>query len=91
MGLVFHCRYESCCVLLVATFLIINFSIFCFLHICMFEPDMFRQIFFPVGFSSPVNAPHGFLNNLLIPGDQTKKLRDVMAAYLFYRCEHLFC
>jgi len=52
---------------------------------------MFRQIFFPVGFSSPVNAPHGFLNNLLIPGDQTKKLRDVMAAYLFYRCEHLFC
>jgi len=36
--------------LLVATFLIINFSIFCFLHLGVYKPDMFRQIFFPVGF-----------------------------------------
>jgi len=26
---------------------------------------------------------------LLIPGDQTKMLRAVMAAYLLYRCKHL--
>ena len=28
-------------------------------------------------------------DSLLIPGDQTKKLRDVMAVYLLYRCKHL--
>ena len=55
----------------------------------MYETDMFNQIFFPVGFQSSVNPPHGFLNNLLIPGDQTEIIRDVMAAYLFYRCKHL--
>jgi len=90
MGLVFHCRYESCCIQLVATFLIITFSIFYFLQICMYEPDKFRQIFFPVVFLSPINPPHGFLNNLLITRDQTMKLRDVMAAYLLYSCKHLF-
>jgi len=37
-----------------------------------------------------VKPLQGFFNNLLIPGDQTKKLSDVMAAYLFYRCKHLF-
>jgi len=29
---------------------LINFSIFSFLYIRKYEPDMFRQIFFPVGF-----------------------------------------
>ena len=27
--------------------------------------------------------------SLIIPGDKTKKLREVMAAYLLYRCKHL--
>ena len=30
-----------------------------------------------------------YINSSLIPGDQTKKLRDVMAAQLLYRCKHL--
>ena len=42
-------EYESC-FLLITTFLITNFSIFCFLYICIYESDVFRQIFFPVGF-----------------------------------------
>ena len=50
MGLFFHCQLCVVLFLLVATFLVINFSIFCFLHICMYEPDMFCQIFFPVDF-----------------------------------------
>ena len=50
MGLVFHCQLCVVLFLLVAAFLIINFSLFCFLHICMYEPDMFCQIFFPVDF-----------------------------------------
>jgi len=33
---------------------------------------MFRQMFFPVGFQPLVSPPLGFLNSLLIPGDQTK-------------------
>jgi len=28
-------------------------------------------------------------NTLLIPGDQTKKLWDMLAAYLLCRCKHL--
>jgi len=48
--LFFVVDYESA-FLLVATFLIINFSIFCFLYmIGVYEPDMFRQSFLPVGF-----------------------------------------
>jgi len=50
MGLVFHCQLWVLLFLLVAIFLIINFSIFCFLYIWTYEPDMLRQIFFPVGF-----------------------------------------
>jgi len=30
-----------------------------------------------------------FFNSLLIPGDQMKKLRDVLAALLLCRCKHL--
>jgi len=47
--------------LLVATFLIINFSIFCFLYMRINEPNMFRQIFFPFILLSPVSPPHCFL------------------------------
>ena len=45
---------------------------------------MFRQTFLPVGFwiSGELTAWH--FNSLVIPGDQTEKLRDVMAAYLQY-------
>jgi len=46
---------------------------------------MFRLIFFPVIF----NLHSWLFNSLLIPGDQTNKLRDVMAANLLYRCKHL--
>jgi len=28
-------------------------------------------------------------NSLLIPGDQTEKLRDMVAAYVPYKCKHL--
>jgi len=45
----------------------------------------FRPCWF---FISGKSTPWLF-NSLLIPGDQTKKLKDVIAAYLFYRCKHL--
>jgi len=50
MVLFFIVDYVSCFFLLVATFLLINFSILYFLHICIYEPDMLCQIFFLVGF-----------------------------------------
>jgi len=50
MCLVFHYRLRVLLFLLATTFLIINFSIFWFLYPGMYEPDMFRQIFFPVSF-----------------------------------------
>jgi len=49
MNLSFHCWLWILLFLLVDTFLIINFSVFCFLYICIYEPDMFRQNIFPVG------------------------------------------
>jgi len=48
--LVFYCRVWFLLFLLVATFLIINFSIFCFLCIGIYKPHMFRQTFLPVSF-----------------------------------------
>jgi len=47
----------------------------------MYRTGMFRQTFFPVGFQSPLSPPLNF-NRFLLPGDQTEKLRGVMAAYL---------
>jgi len=55
----------------------------------MYRTGMFRQIFFPGGFSFPPSPPLNS-NRLLIPGYQTKKLRGVMAAYLLNRNKH-FC
>jgi len=49
MCLVFYCRLCFLLFLLVATFLIINFSILCFLCIAIYEPHMFCQTFLPVG------------------------------------------
>ena len=49
LGHVLHCRLFF---LLVATFLIISFSVFYFLYIYICGPDVFHQIFFPVGFQS---------------------------------------
>jgi len=48
MGLVLHCSlwvllFFACCHLYHR-----QFFYFCFLYICIYEPDMFRQIFFPV-------------------------------------------
>ena len=51
---------------------------------------MICQLFFPVGFKSVVSSSHDSLIRLLIPGDHTKKLKDVMAAKLLYRCKHLY-
>jgi len=52
--------------LLFPTFLIINFSIFCILYICMHEPEMIRQIFFRFLISDKSSAV--LFNSLLIPG-----------------------
>jgi len=80
MGLEFHCRLWVLLFLLVVTF-VITFSIFCYLCICMYRPDMFE-------FSSLLILISGtwIFNSLLIPEDQMKKIRDAMAAYLLCRC-----
>ena len=49
MGLFFRFRLWVLLFLLVAIFLI-NFLFFCFGYIWLYEPDMFRQIIFPVVF-----------------------------------------
>ena len=48
---------------------------------------MFRQTSLPIEISGKLTARH--FNSLLIPGHQTENLRDVMAAYLPYKCKHL--
>ena len=61
-------------------------SFSCFFDILVYGPGIFRQIFFRVGFQSSVSL--GF-NRLVIPGDQRKRLREVMTACLLHRCKHL--
>ena len=57
----------------------------CSLHICICGPGIFRQVFLPVGFRSPLSRTTFGLSRLLIPGDQTNQLREVMAVYLLHR------
>ena len=90
MLLVFHSRLLVLLFLLATTFLIINFSIFCFRYLRICEPDMFRQMFLPLGFQYPVSSPHDSLIVHSFQGiKRKKKLRDVMAARLLCRCKHL--
>jgi len=63
------------------------FLFFCILSLCIYGLATFRHIFFPVGFLSSVSRTTWLL---LVPGDQTKKLSAVMAAYLLCRCKHLY-
>jgi len=55
----------------------------------IYEPHMFRQTFLLVGFQISGKLTAWHFNSLLVPGDQTEKLRDVMAAYVPYKCKHL--
>jgi len=64
-------------------------SNFCFLYIRGYRLRMFRQNLFPVGFKFRLSPPLDFYR-LHIPGDQTKNLRLVIAAYLLYRFKHLY-
>jgi len=59
--LLFIVDYESCFILLVAILLIITFPIFLHFYICIYVQNMFRQMFFPVGFYSPVSPKLRFL------------------------------
>jgi len=79
--------YDSCFFCLSPPFSSLNFSIFCFLCIGICEPHMFRQTFLPVGFQISGKLTAWQFNSL--PGDQTEK-RDVMAAYLLYKCKHIY-
>jgi len=70
--------------LLVATFLTITFLIFFFLmHI--WTQHVSSNVL-PCWFLVSGKPTAWLFNSLLIPGDQTKKLRDVLAAYLLCRC-----
>ena len=55
----------------------------------IYEPHMFRQTFLLVCFKISGKLTAWHFNSLLIPVDQTEKLRDVMAAYLLYKRKHL--
>jgi len=75
---------------LVATFLIINFSIF-FLSLHMhIRTRHVSSNFLPCWLLTSGKPTAWLFNRLLIPKDQTKNLRDVMKAFLLYRCKHLF-
>jgi len=98
MCLVFDCRLWFLLFLLVATFLINNFSIFCFLCIGIYQPDMFCQTSNPtcfvklpslLVFKYPVSSPHDILIVYSFQGIRTEKLWYVMAAYLLYKCKQL--
>jgi len=80
--------------LLVATFLIVTF--FTFL-LCLHTHIQNRHVssYFLSCWILVCGKPTAWLFNSLlpgdfIPGDQTKKVRDVTAAYLLYRCKHLY-
>jgi len=61
---------------------------FCFHYTCICGPGMFRQIFSL--FLSVSWKPHHFaLIVYSFQGIKQKKLKEVMAAYLLYRCKHL--
>ena len=46
--------------------------------------------FLPFWFLASGKPIAWLFNSLLIPRDQMKKLRDVTAAYLLYRCKHIY-
>jgi len=37
--------------------------LFFLFYICIYGPNMFHQMFFPVGFQTPVSPPLGFLTD----------------------------
>jgi len=55
----------------------------------IYEPHMFRQTFLPVGFKIFGELAAKHFNRLLIPRDETEKIKDVMATYLPYNRNHL--
>jgi len=82
IGFVLDCRLWVFLFLLVATFLIITFSML-LLSLHMYtQTRHVSSNFLPLVSVKPTVC---FFNSLLIPGDQTKNLSDVMAAYLIYR------
>ena len=84
--------YESYFFLLVVTFLIITFPNF-FAFLCIWTQH-FSSSVLPCWFLVSGKPTVWLFNSLLITGDQTKKSREVLAAYLLCRCKHLsmlFC
>jgi len=86
--LLFAVDYKSCISLVIAILLIITLPFFCFLYICMYGLGRFRQIFVPLGFQAPVSRTT-WLQSFAQSMDQTRDLREVMTAYLLYRCKRL--
>ena len=81
--------YEYCFFCLSPPFSSLIFLFFAFLTYAYIGTRHVSLNFLPCWFLISGKTTAWFFNGSLIPEDQTKKLRDVMAAYLLCRCKHL--
>jgi len=81
--------YGSCFFCLSPPFSSLIFYFLFSLHTHIYEPDMFRQIFFPGVFWPPVSPPHGFVIVYSFQGSNEQIKEYNSTAYLLYRCKHL--
>jgi len=84
--LFFIVEYESCFVCLSPPFLLLIFLFFAFFTYAYTNLTCFVKLSSLSVFKSPVSSPYDIL---IVDGVSNGKVRDVMAAYLLYKCKHL--
>ena len=81
--------YDSCFFCLSPPFSALIFLFFAFFASAYTNPTCFVKLSSLLLLNLRCKLTGWHFNSLLIPGDQTEKIRVVVAAYLPYKCKHL--